>query len=591
MYFGDAFSDYEENLPRIIDVVKHTVKVRFDEFAPKIISEAQRLIERMHLHQSNNKDVNVTEEMIRFVSCTSARCFMGMELSDEFYCELMKFTHFLNRIVILTYFLPKWLLKFLMNPTLRAYRKRMLQFMDAEIQTYRNDPTKIDSAVFRGAVDYVDKKTGKPLTNKDIGEIVICLLYVSSENTALGLTATLVDLASHPMWWDAVKTASRTHLLNGDIKSLFSNPVIDATVMESARLNSHIFALERRPKDKLACLGPWYVGDADVIALCEPMMMVYEQSKFTEPTTYNPNRFLGDNPEPKTPQDVMTWGAGIHLCPGKDFAKYEIKTAMALITNNFATFTFNKKGQLDFFSPSAFAEREAKIILKSVNKDDVVNFIPAHTRYRIQEFSGEYGHIGWCLRDVLSYDEQLDMYTQLVKLSTGSTEQKELSQSNPNRAYPLLYYNLVYTTENNCVRPDNIFAWASKVWDLLKNRGTPIKTFDSVYAQLFSLESTMAPHKDEYVDWGLSLNLGSACEFQFGEHIITLHSGDVFVADFSQTTHAVIRVLPDTLPGWYTDDNVNTFGRHRCSVQIRDISQCQRSQLSSTAFKDMLARY
>jgi len=40
--------------------------------------------------------------------------------------------------------------------------------------------------------------------------------------------------------------------------------------------------------------------------------------------------------------------------------------------------------------------------------------------------------------------------------------------------------------------------------------------FDSVHAQLYGAESFLKVHKDEYVTWGLSVNIGASCDFLFG---------------------------------------------------------------------------
>lgn len=67
---------------------------------------------------------------------------------------------------------------------------------------------------------------------------------------------------------------------------------------------------------------------------------------------FDPGRF---KIEPNDSKSVLTWGAGIHLCPGKQFAIYEIKMALFLITKHFHRFIINEQEykNLNFFSPSA----------------------------------------------------------------------------------------------------------------------------------------------------------------------------------------------------------------------------------------------
>lgn len=96
----------------------------------------------------------------------------------------------------------------------------------------------------------------------------------------------------------------------------------------------------------------------------------------------------------------------------------------------------------------------------------------------------------------------------------------------------------------------------------------------------------MNVHKDEYVDWGVSINLGADCDFLFGEQTIRLHSGDVFIADFSKVDHAVLKVY-DNIPDWM--NSVQRFGRVRMSIQIRYIkNKVPEKFLTMDQFKNLL---
>ncbi len=365
LYFPNAFSDDPNKFIEIINMIKKTVSIRYDHFIPKIIEETKKMIERI---EKSTEEINLVKEMAKFVSYTTLKCFISIDISDEFYDHLTNFSSLLNRIVVLTYFCPKSLLAIYFNPKLKMHRKAMTNYLNSEINKYREDLDKNDSLLFRTGVNL-------GLTNEEIGNVVVCLLYVSSENTALGISATLIDLAENPKYWDKVKEESLKYLLEDDYKSIYSSPILESCLMESARMTSQILALNRKPKNIDATLGGYYVGDADSIALCEPMMMNYEcaEENFKNPMKYNPDRFIEDK-EKKGPYEIMTWSAGVHLCPGKKFAIYEIKTVMALITTTFNRFKippedYNKK---DYFSSSAFAERQAIIKLEKLSDDKLI---------------------------------------------------------------------------------------------------------------------------------------------------------------------------------------------------------------------------
>lgn len=616
LYFGEAFSDDKNMLPLIIRMVKSSITIRFDEFSEKIMKQANKMALRIKEKCSITKDAqnmhNIAEEMIRFVAFTSASCFISMDITNEFYSYLVKFTNLLNRIVVLTYFFPKSFLRAILNPFLRKYRKGMTRLLFNEIESYRKDPTKQDSLVFRRGVDYIDSDTGKRLTNQQIADIVVCLLYVSSENTALGLSATLVDLAMNPEWWEKVQKASEFYLKRGDIPGLFNDETIHAVVMESARINTHVFPLNRKPLHSSMTLGEWYVGDAECVGLCEPLLLMEEsctQGIFKNSKLYNPSRFLEEK-EKFDPFSVTTWGAGVHLCPGKMFAIYEIKAAVALMTNMFERFHIPKEhlGPMDYFSPSAFAERKVKVHLTPLSNPVILNLNAEQEGKTLINENGDKVKIEFLpsqgallLRNYLSREKQKELYKYTISLASKESEEIKSIQNAPtHRANPITFHNLVYTRKSNCTEePVEWYKWAMNLVTILHNHNIFLLPehfhANSLYAQLFSEKATMAIHKDQYVNWGISISIGAATHFTFGKEKLTLFSGDVLIADFSKVDHSVDKIIPDSQPGWFIEneeEGIETFGRARCSIQIRDISHCdQHPSMSQEEFIKMLDSY
>lgn len=647
LYFGSAFSDDAGSLPRIIKLVKGSIAVD-DDFLPKIMIEAQRLAQRLKrlAIEKRNTPMNLSSEMIRFVACTSARCFMNMTLTEDFYFALTEFTKLLNHIVVLTYFMPRQLLRLIYGRRLANLRNCMTNCMIDEIEAYRRDPMKRDSLVFRKAVD-------EKLTNQQVGEVIVCLLYVSSENTALGLAATMTDLANSAKlskvnagdrvnYWDLVAQESAEFLERQDMNGIFKETSTNsyACIMESARMTSHVFALNRKPMKDECTLGGYYIPpEVDGVGLCEPLLMLCGDAakvKFSNPGDYNPARYRGEQPDSFQDSSVMTWGAGTHRCPGKNFALYEIRAALAVLTTVFEPFELVEYGRLDYFSPSAFAERKVRVILNprtihdekdvsvasritSANNTASTNGGTDHylsgtrMKHKIETvYSSLKGEChsnkevqrGWILRGYLSSADQEKWYQTLWRLSQGTEEHEILSKPNANeaRAYALFSHNMIYL--DNTRRSDKSSASSSTkadvdafldhaklVWNELLNHQldgkkttvipesqipSVIPEFDSMNALLFGENAKMASHKDQYVTWGVSYNLGASVNFQFGETPLNLHSGDILVADFSKVEHAVTAIHAASIPGWWSllasEENDKTFGKSRCSIQIRNVS-------------------
>jgi cytochrome P450 len=593
LYFSDAFCDSSQELSTVIKIVKSTVSVKFDVFVPKIKEQAEKLINGMKKKAESGEKFKLSEEMIKFVACTSSVCFVGVEITP-IYDILMKFTHLLNFIVVMTYFIPKSILRIIFNPFLRRYRRKITDFLDPIIEEYRKDPQKNDSMIIRRSVDYVDNidsETKKSLTNREIGNIIVCLLYVSSENTALGLSSTVTDLAMKPEWWDKVKNITFEYLETGDYRGLLADTFFEAAIMESARMNTHIFALQRKPMDKYQQIGGYYVGDCDSVALCEPMLMLHDSSTdvFKDPLEYNPDRFLEPRNEQMDSKGVMTWGSGIHLCPGKLFAIYEIKIATALLLNNFDVILPKVIPPLDYFSPSAYAERNLYVQIKHAQHNTKSESQKSFETVIIDEVPvqvyDEEEQKGWLIRDFFTREQQeqifVELYDSLDKNNKLTKEKEEKIMNAPkDKAYPFAFYNLVYTGESNIEKPENLLNIGISIWKLLESEihkyypDAKTESFNSMYSQLFCLQGKMAPHKDEYVDWGISISINASCDFTFGKTTIKLHSGDVFVSDFSKVTHSVDKIN-DNPPGWFNEENPNfkLYERTRCSIQIRDIKK------------------
>src|SRR5438093_1530600 len=90
------------------------------------------------VYQNGEKNIIISDMMMKFIARTSAKCFLCIDLSDKFYNLLIKFSNILNKIIILTYFFPKWLLQLIINPILRYYRIQMINQLKPLIDHYRN---------------------------------------------------------------------------------------------------------------------------------------------------------------------------------------------------------------------------------------------------------------------------------------------------------------------------------------------------------------------------------------------------------------------------------------------------------------------
>jgi sterol 14-demethylase len=333
-YFDRAFSSDEKSMKFFIECVKKTIptSARISEFTPIIQDETTIFINELKSFMVDGKlSLDLTGEISHFVTVSTLKCFTRIDVSEELYLNMMDYTNYITKIIGLTYIVPRWAIKLLCERKLVAYRKKVTDYFETIIETYRQDLTKEDSLLIRRAVDYkggweYDEKN-IPLTNEQIANIIICLIFVSVANTSYAMLTLITD--------------------GNDTSSNEDN-----NLWECVRMNAPIFGINRYALGKKT-LGEWQVSGT--IAICSAMLMKEPEcagAKYQDADTFNPDRF---NTEPKDKYSLMTWGAGTHFCPGKMFAINEIKTVAKMFKETFNVERPKELGKRNYNTPATFA--------------------------------------------------------------------------------------------------------------------------------------------------------------------------------------------------------------------------------------------
>ena len=200
---------------------------------------------------------------------------------------------------------------------------------------------------------------------------------------------------------------------------------------------------------------------------------------------------------------------------------------------------------------------------------------------------------GILLRNYLSEQRQIELYNSMLAVSYGAKEHIDIMNEPTKRAFPICMWNNAYTGQSNCRRPTYMIDLGNEIIDRFPYK-IGITNIDSAYAQLFGADGVMSGHYDQYVDWGISINLGSSVVFTFGKdqidntRYIVLNSGDIFIGNFATNFHSIECVLPNTSE-WFK--NVRNFGRTRCSIQLRNVSKVTNTKMSDEEFKTLLKSY
>jgi cytochrome P450 len=338
--FLDGFFETKEIGIAGIGLIKKILySTELSQFWPKIGNQASHVVSIL---ANDPTPTNINKVMMKYTARTSASCFLAMEqLSDEFLDDLENFGIWFSRSILMRSFFPRPVVQWTLSWYLQYLRKKLYPCLKAEIEKYIADPNKSDSPLIRNCLNFQFKDNNTKFTMEQICNILICLLFVSAENTAIAATAVLADLATHPIQWNKIYQQVAEGIQKGDWTVVRDNELLEAAIFETARLTSHYFAINRRGVSPDTVIGGFLIGNQVDIALCEPAMMKFEceTNSFQDPFHYYPERFLPKQegveatelPYDESKYDVITWSSGKHHCPGRFFARNEIKMVVASI--------------------------------------------------------------------------------------------------------------------------------------------------------------------------------------------------------------------------------------------------------------------
>lgn len=208
---------------------------------------------------------------------------------------------------------------------------------------------------------------------------------------------------------------------------------------------------------------------------------------------------------------------------------------------------------------------------------------------------------GVLVRSAASDVVQANLYGELCGSVAGTREHSSLLSTaitlttETNEPSPLCAWRHPYTRQTNTMhKPTLVFDFAQQLAqrtaaalrmvnaDPSICNGIDHAKYDSLLAILYRSAGTLPPHVDRDLHgFGLALSLGASAMFDLGGTELLLESGDAVFADFGRIKHSVLETLPveSSAPAWWRalpttsprdGDGPCTFGRVRCSLQLRD---------------------
>ncbi|XP_061411368.1 lanosterol 14-alpha demethylase [Lethenteron reissneri] len=275
------------------------------------------------------------EALSELIILTASRCLHGKEIRAmltehvaQLYSDLDGgFTH-------AAWLLPGWL-------PLPSFRKRdrahqeVRRVFKTVIQKRRRDAEKQDD-MLQTLID-ATYKDGRTLSDDEIVGMLIGLLLAgqhTSSTTSAWLGFFLArDPALQARCYAEQKAACGDELPPVEYDQLKDLVVLDSCLKETLRLRPPIMTMMRLAKTPQTVCG--YTIPPGHQVCVSPTVNQKLNSAWTQPSNFNPDRFLQEGTSNSEKFSYVPFGAGRHRCIGENFAYVQIKTIWSTLLRMF----------------------------------------------------------------------------------------------------------------------------------------------------------------------------------------------------------------------------------------------------------------
>jgi cytochrome P450 len=161
---------------------------------------------------------------------------------------------------------------------------------------------------------------GEPLTEKELRDELVTLLFAGHETTATALAWACERRSRQPR----AQQELRGRIADGD------DAYLDAAVKELLRIRPVVPVVARRLKKDFELGG--YALPAGVAVDVDMSLIQSSPDLYPDPERFDPTRFLGDR---QPPYAWLPFGGGTRRCIGAAFAQLEIKIVLAEILSRY----------------------------------------------------------------------------------------------------------------------------------------------------------------------------------------------------------------------------------------------------------------
>mmetsp|Transcript_22439 Transcript_22439/g.63017 ORF Transcript_22439/g.63017 Transcript_22439/m.63017 type:complete len:486 (-) Transcript_22439:298-1755(-) len=279
--------------------------------------------------------VDLRDELAELIILTASRALMGDEIRDRLSGEVAKLFQCLDEgLTTITMF---W--RDAPTPAHRrrdAARLKMCELFSSIVNERRANPDVPHDDALQSFMDQ-KYKDGRKLKVEELAGMMIAMLFAGQHTSSVTSSWTGLFLMKFPEYMARAIEEQRSNMEKyGDdlsYEALSDMPFLHACIMEALRVNPPIIFLMRKLMVDMEIAG-YTVPKGDTL-FTSPALSGRYSPCFSDPGTYDPDRWLVRNEADKEKFSFIAFGGGRHNCLGEQFGYLQVKTIWSTLLRNY----------------------------------------------------------------------------------------------------------------------------------------------------------------------------------------------------------------------------------------------------------------
>ncbi len=291
----------------------------------------QRVVQDFLKDWAERRTIPLTANFRQLTLIVASQLFLGSQTPSEVKQTSQWFTQLIaGRLALLRLDSPLTL--YGRSQQARRQLEAFLRKTIAERQRQDEQACQDVLGLLLAAVD----EDGNHLSESQVIDQALLLLFAGHETTATLLSWVLFELGAHPEWRDRLRAEQAEVVGNGPltVAHLKQLPQLTRVLKEAERLYPPVYGIPRGVVKDIEYAGycipaGWYVD-------ISPMLTHRLPELYAEPDRFDPDRFAPPREEDKKhPGALVGFGGGPHGCLGFEFAQMEMKIVLSTLLRRY----------------------------------------------------------------------------------------------------------------------------------------------------------------------------------------------------------------------------------------------------------------